>query len=355
MKKYLIFGNAESVHLLKWVKELVKYFEVFIISSKGVHPEIAALIQKDHLNILDLYIGPTGGNYKILEKYFNVKNLIKTIEPDFVNPHYVTSHGFLIALIKNFSNFPFRLIQTTWGTDILVTPFKNKLYYNLTKFSLDKANLITSDSEYMTSVIKTISGSETMTFSFGLDELPDISLDTKDVNLFYSNRMLTENYNIKGVIDLFNLIVQSNPNALLIISHDGEQRKYLEDYSKQIGLENKITFVGFISLEEQIRLYREAQFYLSLPVSDSTSVSLIEAMAYGCIPVLSDIPANHEWIKDGVNGIIFRKEDFNLSKFLEFSSNNITIARTNRKIIEERGIFPESIKHFVEKINQILS
>jgi glycosyltransferase involved in cell wall biosynthesis len=353
MIKYLIFGNAESVHIVKWVKELIKYFEVFIISSRGVHPEISELIQRDHLYELDLNIGPTGGNYQILKKYFKIKKLIKTIEPDFVNPHYITSHGFLVALIKKFNNHPFRLIQTTWGTDILVTPFKNKAYYLLTKFCLNKADLITSDSEYMTGIIKKISSSETITFSFGLDELPDISLADKNENLFYSNRMLTENYNIKEVIDLFNKVAQTNSKACLIISHDGEQRNSLENYSRQLGLENKITFVGFISLEEQIRLYREAQFYISLPISDSTSVSLIEAMAYGCIPVLSDIPANHEWIKDGINGIIYRKQDFRMAKFLEFISNKETIARLNRKIIEERGIFPESMKHFVEKINQI--
>lgn len=353
MKKYLIFGNAESVHILKWVKELVKYFEVFIISSKGVHPEISKRIQMDHLYKLDLSIGTTGSNYQILKKYFKIKKLLKTIKPDFVNPHYITSHGFLVALIKKFNKYPFRLIQTTWGTDILVTPFKNKVYYFLTKFCLDKANLITSDSEYMTGIINKISPTETMTFSFGLDELPDISLEDKKENLFYSNRMLTENYNIKGVIDFFNLIVQSNHHAKLVISHDGEQRNYLENYSRKLGLENIITFVGFISLEEQIRLYREAQFYLSLPQSDSTSVSLIEAMAYGCIPVLSDIPANHEWIKDGINGIIYHSQDFDVDRLLELKSNKENIARMNRKIVEERGIFPVSIRHFVEKINQI--
>jgi L-malate glycosyltransferase len=353
MKKYLIFGNAESVHILKWVKELIKYFEVFIISSKGIHSEISTIVQNDHIYKLDLSIGPTGGNYQVLIKYFKIKKLIKAIKPDFVNPHYITSHGFLVALIKKFNKYPFRLIQTTWGTDILVTPFKNKVYYFLTKFSLDKANLITSDSEYMTGIIRKISLSKTITFSFGLDELPEISLEDKNENLFYSNRMLTENYNIKGVIDFFNLIAQSNLNARLIISHDGDQRNYLEIYSKQLGLENKISFVGFISLEEQIRIYRESQFYLSLPLSDSTSVSLIEAMAYGCIPVLSDIPANHEWIKDGVNGIIYRNKEFDVARFLAVNSRKETIARMNRKIVEEKGIFPVSMKHFIEKIIQI--
>jgi L-malate glycosyltransferase len=353
VKKYLIFGNAESVHILKWVKELIKYFEVFIISSKGVHPEIESLVPKDQIFRFNLNIGTRGGNYKILIKYFRIKKIIKSIKPDFVNPHYVTSHGFLIALIKEFNLVPFALIQTTWGTDILVTPFSNKIYYLLTAFSLNKANLITSDSEYMTTVIQQISVSEIITFSFGLDELPEISLSDKDENLYYSNRMLTENYNIKEVIDFFRLIIYQNPKARLVISHDGDQRKYLESYSKELGLDNKIRFLGFISLEEQTKLYKQSQFYLSLPKSDSTSVSLIEAMAYGCIPILSNIPANHEWIKDGINGIIYRKQGFNVGNFKEVLSRREIIARNNREIVKERAIFPDLMKQFVEKINQI--
>ena len=27
-------------------------------------------------------------------------------------------------------------------------------------------------------------------------------------------------------------------------------------------------------------------------------------MAYGCIPILSDLPANKEWVKNNENGII---------------------------------------------------
>ena len=294
-----------------------------------------------------------GGNYKLLLKFFTIQKIIREVDPDFVNSHYVTSHGFIAALIKNWTKIHFKLIQSTWGTDILVTPFKNRVYYLLTKYSLNKANLITSDSEYMTSVIKSISRTETLIFSFGLDALPDVSINEKDENLFYSNRMLTENYNIKEVIDLFNVVAQLNHKAHLIISHDGEQRKNLENYTKELGLEQKVTFIGFVSLEEQLKLYRQAQVYLSLPTSDSTSVSLIEAMAYGCIPILSNIPANHEWVKDGLNGIIYNKQDFNITKFSAILSNKVAVVRKNREIVKEKGIFPESIKHYTEKINQI--
>jgi len=45
---------------------------------------------------------------------------------------------------------------------------------------------------------------------------------------------------------------------------------------------------------------------VSIPSSDGTAISLLEAMGYGCIPVLSDLPANNEWIINNENGIIVK-------------------------------------------------
>jgi glycosyltransferase involved in cell wall biosynthesis len=40
----------------------------------------------------------------------------------------------------------------------------------------------------------------------------------------------------------------------------------------------------------------EAAAYVSTSRSDSTSISLLEAMASGATPVVSDIPGNREWL-----------------------------------------------------------
>jgi len=42
--------------------------------------------------------------------------------------------------------------------------------------------------------------------------------------------------------------------------------------------------------------------YLSASRSDSTSQSLLEAMAAGALPVVSDIAGNREWVGEGERG-----------------------------------------------------
>ena len=45
-----------------------------------------------------------------------------------------------------------------------------------------------------------------------------------------------------------------------------------------------------------------ADVYVSLAESDGTSIALLEALALGAVPVLSDIPANRAWVRDGETG-----------------------------------------------------
>ncbi|MCK7499220.1 MAG: hypothetical protein MZW92_58660 [Comamonadaceae bacterium] len=43
--------------------------------------------------------------------------------------------------------------------------------------------------------------------------------------------------------------------------------------------------------------------------SDSVAVSVLEAMAHGCIPLLSDLPANRELVRGGDNGLVLAQGD----------------------------------------------
>jgi len=64
----------------------------------------------------------------------------------------------------------------------------------------------------------------------------------------------------------------------------------------------RIRFVGDVNHMHMPALLREHHLYVSTSPADTTSVSLLEAMAVGLFPVVTDIPANREWIVDGENG-----------------------------------------------------
>ena len=48
-------------------------------------------------------------------------------------------------------------------------------------------------------------------------------------------------------------------------------------------------------------LLNKAKYFISFTSSDGTPLSLFEAAACGCYPVLSSISANKEWVEQGLN------------------------------------------------------
>ena len=69
-------------------------------------------------------------------------------------------------------------------------------------------------------------------------------------------------------------------------------------------------------------------------------------MSFGCVPIVSNLPANREWILDGCNGIFWNKE----LKVLESSKE---ADKVNRELISKKAIFKNSIELFIERLKKI--
>ncbi|MCA1928239.1 MAG: glycosyltransferase family 4 protein [Calditerrivibrio sp.] len=349
MKRYLLIGDGSSPHLVKWGKELVKHLDLYLFSFKAISEEMSLYIDRDKIFSLNRLINQKGGNFSVINSIYILNRFIQYVNPEIVNPHYITSNGFMAVLIKKLYRYPYKIISSCWGSDILVTPEKNFLYKKITRYILGNSDLITSDSFYMTDRIISLSpNARVLTFPFGVEKLPPKR--EKDPNLFFSNRMLKKNYNIDKIIIAFAEYLKINGDAKLIIANDGYLKDELIDLINMLKLNNNVKFVGFLSKDEQEDIYSRASFYISIPDSDSTSVSLLEAMSHGCIPIVSNIPANREWVNDGENGFFFTNS---------FKNINISTAilekmmDRNRKIIEEKGIWEKNIKEFVRVIYEM--
>ena len=94
-------------------------------------------------------------------------------------------------------------------------------------------------------------------------------------------------------------------NVEFVLVGDGSLRdKFLKKVEEQ-GIADYVDFPGFIENDKLPLLLDSSDIYVSTSFSDGRSVSLMEAMACGAFPVVSDIPANRDMIKDGENGYLF--------------------------------------------------
>ena len=97
-----------------------------------------------------------------------------------------------------------------------------------------------------------------------------------------------------------------------------------------------MTFIGWVDPTINSKMYAKSKIWVSIPESDATSISLLEAMSLGCVSVVIDLPANREWIEHQKNGIIVQDIETN---FLEEALllNMEEAALINEQIIREKG------------------
>ena len=341
-------GDGSSVHILRWINFFKKRnHDTHLITFSNADIE-GVKVHK----VGNLVAKQEGGNWQYIKSISEIKRLIKAINPDIINAHYVTSYGFLAAL----SNFR-PLVVTAWGSDILVTPKKNLAYKFITKFALNKADLITSDSYYMTDEIKKLTKTRSITVPMGVEKDLCFKERTQRNNepVILSLRTVNKNSNIDIIVKAFSILVKDKgyKDARLIIANDGPEMGNIKYLIEQSGIKTNVEIKGFVTREELLNLLLSANLYVSIPTSDSTSVTLLEAMACGITSIVSDIPANNEWIQDGINGLVLRQiKDDKLAELMEkVLKDDRLIERSesfNRNIILKRAIWQENME-FVEK------
>lgn len=280
-----------------------------------------------------------------------IKRIASDFEPDLVWMHQANSFSFFptLALRKRFP-----LVITVWGSDILIAPKKLFLIRKMVQFILKNVKAITADARFLGEQTLKLCGQVNKPSlhicQFGMTPL-DVSLDKE--NLIYSNRGHKPLYRIAAIIKGFHRFKQDDSqNWKLIIAGEGEDTPRLKKMVIDLGLSDSVSFVGFLSAKENAEWYGKSKYFISVPESDGTAVSLLEAMYYGCFPIVSDLPANREWIKHKENGYIVTDLDQNYiqeSMLVDIDQ----AARINRKQVKESATPEASRQKFISVIEEV--
>jgi glycosyltransferase involved in cell wall biosynthesis len=88
------------------------------------------------------------------------------------------------------------------------------------------------------------------------------------------------------------LEAMKNVNAALLIAGEGSQKESLQHQTRRLGLESKVHFLGAVSENEKIALYRVADLFAlpSIETNEAFGYVLLEAMEQGCPIVSTDLP-----------------------------------------------------------------
>lgn len=348
--KILYISDAKSIHTKRWAN----YFH-----SQGHTVEIASF-RFDRDSTVPIHTLKTYGFGKL--GYFfavaQLKSIVNKSKPDIIHAQYITSYGFLSSLANLHP-----LILTAWGSDILVSPQKSFFSRFLVQYALKRADCVTTVAEHMNEYINkycaTCKDVQAMPFGVDLDlfSLPQFKKqDTKTLKLI-STRNFTAIYNIDTLIKAVDILNKKGILISLELVGEGELRGELEALVKKLNLQDIVTFYGHIEQFKIVELLQNADIFITTAISDGNNISLNEAMACGCFPIATNIPANSQWITNNENGFLFEIYNFNeLSEVIEkatFIDYNKVILK-NRKIVEEKANWKVCVEDMTNKYIKLM-
>jgi len=276
-----------------------------------------------------------------------LRRVLREIRPDVFHAHFLVEHGFYGAL-AGFHPY----VVTAWGSDVLVEPQRDPVSKLIARWTLRRADLVTSNNAYMADRIVALGAarSKIEVVTLGADrfflERADASVNVRPADparapVVLSTRAHEPLYNIGEIIDAYEQVARARPDVRLVIAHGGSLTADLT--RRAAASAGRIEFIGFAGREALRNAMTEADVFVSVPSSDGTSVALLQAMAAGCFPIVSDLPTQRELIEDGVNGfrVPTHRPDLlagRIKQALGESDLRRSAAERNRAIVQDRGL-----------------
>lgn len=296
-----------------------------------------------------------------MRAFFEIKNFIEQINPDVLHLHTL----FFPSYWGLFAGFH-PLLFTPWNGDIIWLRNKSFFYKSLVRFGLKKADAITVDNNVMRDACLRYGASKDKVCAtrwYGADVErfhPKINgshirdkLLLGDSPVILSTRSLTTfPYNIDVIIESIPLVLKEVPEAKFVFiwhATTEEELTKIKDMVVKLKIQDAVRLVGKIEDYSDIpQYYSIAEAIVSIASPDSTPASLFEAMACGVSPVVSDIPANTEFVKDGWNGYVVPSRDQHavaraIVKLLKDSLTRQLFAERNLELVREKANYQKEM------------
>ena len=280
-----LLGDATSPHVQRWAREM---------QARGWRVSLVTARPQPIDGLEQLVLRPVRRSSDWLWRVGEARRAIARLAPDLVHAHYVTSYGYLAARARRRP-----LVLTAWGTDLLVTPRQNPWMRALTAWTLRQASLVTGDSQELLEVSRALAPAvPAQLVHWGVERsrfAPERWSDKPPAEAI-SLRSWEPNYRIDAVVHAFARVHAQRSDARLHLLGGGSQEGMLRALVANLSLQNSVEFHGRLDDAGMAAVLARCKLSVSVPVSDATSVSVLESMACGLPVLASDLPANRAWL-----------------------------------------------------------
>jgi L-malate glycosyltransferase len=344
-----IFGDERSIHVRRWVLSL---------RNAGHKVDLITLIKDPDHDIGGVGL-KAGSKLNYLAKIGALRSLVKRLNPEIFHTHQASSYGFLASFV----NHP-RKVLSVWGDDVVVFPNANFLFKAMTKRSLLGAHRITATSNFLKSTVLDLVKlkSEVKVIPFGIDLVVFQSANRcpQSVVKIGIVKWLKPKYGIGELIYAFERIIKAGYNAELIIAGPGPAEYKFKQLTKDLGLTDKISFLGLIEQREVVRLLSSIEIFVMPSITDEGfGVAALEASATRLPVVATRVGGVPEVVEDGVTGILVERSNVKqladaIIKLIENPDLRSQMGQAGRDFVEQNYRWEENVRSMEKLYNEVL-
>ena len=349
--KILYFSPGYSTHDHRFLKAISEGgHEVFFVQLEGNSRQVEDRPVPENVQQV-IWKGGRGSFLwsNLVKLTLDFRRLTKEIKPDLIHAGPIQTCAF-IAILSGFRP----VLTISWGFDLMEDVHKSKWMEWATRYTLKRSAFFTSDA-FVTrdkAVQYGMDPAKTVVFPWGVDldhfaptadyrPQTAVSRPPSAVTLF-CNRSWETRYGVDVLARAFVKVAQENENVDLILLAGGSQGNRIRQIFNSGGVLDRVTFGGQVSQTDLPRWYHMADLYISPSHVDGSSVSLMEALACGLPCLVSDIPANKEWVTEGENGWLFPDGDVDalavkILAAMDQREKLLDIGRASRRSAENRA------------------
>ncbi|MDO5104971.1 N-acetyl-alpha-D-glucosaminyl L-malate synthase BshA [Capnocytophaga sp.] len=280
-------------------------------------------------------------------------SVIKAYKIDVLHVHYAIPHayaGYMAKQMLKKEGIDIPMITTLHGTDItLVGNHPN--YKEAVTFSINESDVVTSVSESLKQDTLRL-----FNVQKDIEVIPNFINMEKDASSMpckrsvmarREERIITHISNfrkvkrIPDIIDVFYRVQQQIPSKL-VMAGDGPEREFAEDKCRQLGIKNKVLFLG--NTLDVDRLLCASDLFLLLSESESFGLSALEAMAAGVPVISSNAGGLHEVNENGFSGFLSPIGDI-----ADMSKNAVYILEDEKRLQQFKKQAKISAERFDER------
>ena len=362
--------NGVVTHILNIVPLVAKKAEVhlFLPNFNKPYPEKIENCFIHYVPSLPLPVYP---DFRLTSIYYpGLMDKIKKINPDIIHVEAPATLGWCGVIIAQKLHVPIVGTFHTYFTDPgflrimkldIVGLDKAKWFINaLWKYSnwfYNKAVVTIAPTKLVANdLIKHKIKSKVEVISVGIDTKPYQQFNNLTIQQFKEKYILSLGRIAQGksldiLVKAFAKASKDVPDVRLKIAGDGPMLAELKNLVKELDIEEKVDFIGFLQRDEKVALFKNATCFISTSISETFGLTFLEAMSCGTPVIGARAGGSYEIIKD--YGITCEAEDIDAftEAIIQVCTDEKLHSELSKKALE--GVKPHTVEKTAEKLLEL--